>query len=180
MMKPLSLVLVLAAAPALAQSQAAPPAAPPAAMKPADLGLIVYPASGQDAAKQAEDQNHCYAWARQQTNIDPAGAPTPAASVEPARGGAVRGAARGAARGAVVGAAGEDDYVRDEGNLSAGEGAGAGAAAGAVRGRRQQKKANKQAEAKAQEAAQGQDAQKKDTFKKAWGACLEGRGYTVK
>jgi hypothetical protein len=32
----------------------------------------------------------------------------------------------------------------------------------------------------AQQAAQAQDAQGADTFKKAWGACLEGRGYSVK
>ena len=51
---------------------------------------------------------------------------------------------------------------------------------GAARGRRAQKKAGKQAEAQAQQAAQTQDAQKKDTFKKAWGACLEGRSYSVK
>jgi hypothetical protein len=51
---------------------------------------------------------------------------------------------------------------------------------GAAKGRRAQKKASKQAEAQAQQTAQTQDAQKKDTFKKAWGACLEGRGYSVK
>ena len=66
------------------------------------------------------------------------------------------------------------------GDLDAGEGAAAGAAAGAAKGRRQQKKAGKEAEAQAQQTAQTQDAGKKDTFKKAWGACLEGRGYTVK
>jgi hypothetical protein len=70
--------------------------------------------------------------------------------------------------------------VRDEGNLDAGEGAAAGAAAGAAKGRRAQKKAGKQAEAQAKQAAQAQDAGAKDTFKKAWGACLEGRGYSVK
>jgi hypothetical protein len=37
-----------------------------------------------------------------------------------------------------------------------------------------------QAEAQAQQAAGTQDAGKKETFKKAWGACLEGRGYSVK
>ena len=70
--------------------------------------------------------------------------------------------------------------IGDEGNLDAGEGAAAGAAVGAAKGRRAQKKAGKQAEAQAQQTAQTQDAQKKDTFKKAWGACLEGRGYSVK
>ena len=76
-----------------APATAAP--APAAALKPANLGLIVYPGSGQDAAQQAKDENECYGWARQQT-------------------------------------------------------------------------------------AQAQDTATKDTFKKAWGACLEGRKYTVK
>jgi hypothetical protein len=150
-----------------------------AALKPAALGLAVYPGKGQDAAKQGQDEGECYTWARQQTGIDPTVA-TQAAAVEAPKGGAVKGAARGAAKGAAVGAVGDDDRHRDEGNLDAGEGAGAGAAAGAVRGRRAQKKAGKQAEAQAQQAAQAQDVTKKDTFKKSWGACLEGRGYNVK
>ena len=49
-----------------------------------------------------------------------------------------------------------------------------------MKGRRGQKKAQKQAEAKAQEATKTQDVQTKDTFKKAWGACLEGKGYSIK
>ena len=150
-----------------------------AALKPAALGLAVYPGKGQDAAKQGQDEGECYTWARQQTGIDPTVA-TQAAAVEAPKGGAVKGAARGAAKGAAVGAVGDDDRHRDEGTLDAGEGAGAGAAAGAVKGRRAQKKAGKQAEAQAQQAAQTQDVTKKDTFKKSWGACLEGRGYSVK
>jgi hypothetical protein len=164
-------------------AQDAPPPAqgtPPAPPKPGTLGLFVYPGQGQDAAKQGVDENECYTWARGQTGIDPTAAPTQAAAPETPKGGAVKGAARGAARGAAVGAVGDDDRVRDEGNLDAGEGAAAGATAGAVRGRRQQKKAEKKATADAQQAAQTQDAQKKETFKKAWGTCLEGRGYTVK
>ena len=163
---------------ALAQ---APPAAPPAATpKPASLGLAVYPAGGQDAAQQGKDETECYAWAQQQTGIDPAAPPAPVAAAEAPKGGAVKGAARGAARGAAVGAVSDERHVGDEGSLDAGEGAAAGAAVGAAKGRRAQKKAGKQAEAQAQQAAQTQDAAKKDTFKKSWGACLEGRGYTVK
>src|SRR5262245_60755726 len=163
---------------ALAQSTSAPTSA--ATPKPATLGLAVYPGSGQDATQQAKDEGECYAWAKQQTGIDPTAAPAAAPAAEAPRGGAVKGAARGAARGAAVGAVGEDDRVRDEGNLDAGEGAAAGAAAGAVKGRRAQKKASKQAEAQAEQAAQSEDATRKDTFKKSWGACLEGRGYSVK
>ena len=166
---------------ALAQTPpatAAPPRPPP--LKPATLGLAVYPGKGQDAAQQGKDEGECYTWARQQTGIDPTVAPAPAPVADAPKGGAVKGAARGAAKGAAVGAVGDDDRVRDEGNLDAGEGAAAGAAAGAAKGRRAQKKAGKQAEAKAKQTAQTQDAAAKDTFKKSWGACLEGRGYSVK
>ncbi len=169
----------LASGTAVAQDTTAP-AAPATTPKPAELGLAVYPGSGQDATQQTKDEGECYAWARQQTGIDPTAPPSPAPAADAPKGGAVKGAARGAARGAAVGAVGDDDRARDEGNLDAGEGAAAGAAAGAVRGRRAQKKAGKQAEAQAQQAAQAQSTASKDTFKKSWSACLEGRGYTVK
>ena len=174
-------ILALVSSAALAQAPAATEPSPAAAaLKPAALGLAVYPGKGQDATQQGKDEGECYGWARQQTGIDPTVASTPAPAAEAPKGGAVKGAARGAAKGAAVGAVGDDDRVRDEGNLDAGEGAAAGAAAGAAKGRRAQKKAGKQAEAQAKQAAQTQDAATKDTFKKAWGACLEGRGYSVK
>jgi hypothetical protein len=166
---------VLAVSSALAQDAAQQP--PP---KPGTLGMFVYPGQNQDSAKQGQDENECYLWARGQTGIDPTAPPTEAAAPEKQRGGAVKGAARGAARGAAVGAVGDDDRVRDDGNLDAGEGAAAGAAVGAARGRRAQKKADKQAAAQAEQTAQTQDAQQKETFKKAWSTCLEGRGYSVK
>ena len=172
---------------ALAQTPPAtapPPAAtvppPAAAPNPAALGLAVYPGSGQDATQQAKDEGECYQWARQQTGIDPTAAPAPVQAAEAPKGGAVKGAARGAAKGAVVGEVVDNRTIGDEGHLDAGEGATAGAAAGAVRGRRAQKKAGKQAEAQAQQTAQAQNAAAKDTFKNAWGACLAGRGYSVK
>ena len=149
-------------------AQAAPAA--PAAPKPATLGLFVYPGAGQDAAQQATDENECYAWARQQTGIDPTAPPKPPAEANVPKGGAVKGAAAGAAAGTAIGAIAGDT----------GEGAAIGAVAGAARGRRAQKKAEKQAEAQAQQAAKAQDQQAKETFKKAWGACLEGRQYSVK
>lgn len=152
-----------------APAQAAPAAAP--APKPAELGMFVYPGSAQDAAQQSKDESECYAWARQQTNIDPMAAPAPVQAAEVPKGGAVKGAARGAAAGAVVGEIHDGD---------ASSGAGTGAAVGAMKGRRAQKKAEKQAEAQTEQKAQAQTATTKDTFKKAWGACLEGRKYSVK
>jgi hypothetical protein len=158
-----------------APAQAAPPQRAPAAAapapKPADLGMFVYPGSAQDAAQQGRDEAECYAWARQQTNIDPMAAPAPAQAAEVPKGGAVKGAARGAAAGAVIGEAHDGD---------ASSGAGAGAAVGAMKGRRAQKKGEKKAEQAAQQQSQAAAATTKDTFKKAWGACLEGRKYSVK
>jgi hypothetical protein len=55
----------------------------------------------------------------------------------------------------------------------AGTGAAAGATAGAVRGRRQQTKANKAAEQQAQQ-------QGLDTFRRAFSACMDSKGYSVK
>ena len=59
------------AAPAAQAAPTTTPAAPasPPPPKPATLGLFVYPGSGQDAAKQGQDENECYLWARGQTGI---------------------------------------------------------------------------------------------------------------
>jgi hypothetical protein len=105
----LAVLIVVAAVPASAGQDAAPaPQAAPAAQavpttppppKPATLGLFVYPGKGQDAAKQGQDENECYLWARGQTEIDPTAPPTQAAGAEAPKGGAVKGAAKGAAKG---------------------------------------------------------------------------------
>jgi outer membrane lipoprotein SlyB len=162
---------VLAAAVALPVAAQDPPGAiPPAAVKPAALGMYVYPGSGQNPAKQTEDENFCYTWARQQTGIDPTVAAAPVEAAEVPRGDTVKGAAGGAVVGTAVGAIAG----------GTGEGAAIGAVAGAAKGRRERKKKKKEAEAEAQQATKDQDTQRKDAFKKAWGACLEGRGYSVK
>ncbi len=134
MNKSLVALAILVAAPAFGAqdpapaAQAAPPM--PAALasqpppKPATLGLFVYPGSGQDAAKQNQDENECYLWARGQTGIDPTAAPTQAAPPDAPKGGAVKGAARGAAKGAAVGAVSDERHYGDEGSLDAGEGRG--------------------------------------------------------
>jgi len=35
------------------------------------IGVIVFPAKGQTADQQNKDEGECYAWAKQQTGIDP-------------------------------------------------------------------------------------------------------------
>ena len=100
--------------------------------------------------------------------LQPASA-IPAAEAPPRQGGALRGAAGGAAVGAVAGA-----VVGD-----AGKGAAAGAAGGAVLGGLRQRARNREA---AKEVGQEEAAVsgKRSEYDRALGACMEGRGYTVK
>lgn len=131
---------------------------------------IIYPSKGQSAQQQQKDEGECYVWAKNSTGIDPAAvaaAPAPAPQTGPAVGGGER--AQGAVRGAVVGG------IIDGGD-GAGKGAAIGVLAGGVRARNNQKAQN----AQAQQQAQGQKQGAIDTFYRAQGACLEGRGYTIK
>jgi outer membrane protein with glycine zipper len=172
----LSLILgvVLLGAHLAAAQQAPPPAsqAPTAASgsHAARVGLFVYPQKNQTPEQQASDEKTCYTSAQQQTGIDPTAPAAPAQEADKKKGGGAKGAAGGAAGGAAIGAIAGD----------AGKGAAIGATAGAVHGRRQQKKANKQAEQQAQQQAQGQQQQTLDTFRRAFSACIDSKGYSVK
>ena len=133
------------------------------------LGVVAYPAKGQPAKQQSKDEGECFAWAKQQTGIDPmAVASQPTKQEGPAVGGGerVRGAGRGAAGGALIGAAAGD----------AGKGAAIGAVAGTMVGGH---RARKNKEAKEQQAEQAK-AGTLQQFNKAFGVCMEGRGYIVK
>ena len=146
----------------------------------AQLGMFPYPAKNQTKEQQAIDEKACYDWAGQQTGVDPVAAANPNTEAAAAAaqkqmdsattGAAVKGAAAGAAGGAIVGAIAGD----------AGEGAAIGAVAGAFRGRRAKKQAEHQAAQQGAQAAKSQGNAQLDTFKKAMGSCLEGKGYTVK
>ncbi len=130
---------------------------------------IVYPAKGQSSEQQSKDTGECQAWAKQNTGIDPAAvaqAPPAAPPVAAGGGERVRGAARGAAGGAAVGAIAGD----------AGKGAAAGAVVGTMAGGRQKR----QKQAAQQQAAEGEKQKQLDTYNRAYAACMEGRGYTVK
>jgi len=136
-----------------------------------DLGVFVYPKGEQGAVQQVGDQIECYESAKTRTSIDPK-APPPAVNAPQAqRGGAVRGAARGAARGAVVGEVAND---------RAGDGAAAGAAMGAMRGAARQQQANAAAQQQAEQQAEAAQAERINTFKQAFSACMDARNYSVK
>jgi hypothetical protein len=130
---------------------------------------IVYPAKGQSAQQQQRDDGECYAWAKGNTGIDPAVvASTPPPPAGPTTGGGerARGAVRGAVGGAAIGAIAGD----------AGKGAAIGAVVGTMAGGRQAR----QNQAARQQAAASDQQQKIATFYRAYGACMEGRGYTIK
>ena len=190
---PLALLFGALLIPAGYAQQAAPPTPAPAAAPAApaaqaslssSLGVFVFPAKNQTTTQQSDDEGACYSWAKSQTGIDPMNIKPP----EPAQpsqeqaadsggGERARGAARGAAGGALIGAIAGD----------AGTGAAAGAAAGALSGGAAKRRAKRDAAAQQQQQqayeeqqAQAYIAHQKATYNKAYSACMEGKGYTVK
>jgi Glycine-zipper domain len=142
------------------------------------IGMIIYPSNGQTPEQQKADEAACTQWAESQTGLklqagsvdtEAAAQAAQQQAAEATQGAAVAGAARGAAGGAIIGAIAGD----------AGEGAAIGAVAGAVGGRRAKRRAEAQAAQAGAQQAQAQNQQAIDTFKKAAGVCLQGRGYAV-
>ena len=144
-----------------------------AAMVAAGTGFAqepyVYPNKGQSSDQMEKDKYSCYKWAKGQTGFDPMQAPTATAPPPPTRGGAVRGAAGGAAAGAAIGAIAGD----------AGKGAAIGAASGGLIGGARRRQSQKEQEQYAQQQS-AQYGQRRGEYNRAWGACMEGKGYTVK
>ncbi len=124
--------------------------------------LIVYPANGQSKEQQMSDEGECYAWAKDNTGIDPMAQSAPPPQQAP-RGGLARGALRGAAIGGIV-----------DGSDGAKTGAAVGATIGGIRRADQ----NRQQAAQQQQYQQS-EAARRDTFNRAYTACLTGRGYSV-
>jgi hypothetical protein len=128
---------------------------------------VAYPAKNQDAAQQTNDDAQCLAWSKRTTGIDPAAASTGLPPQTGPHGERMAGALRGAAGGAVIGEIADGDSSK-----GAGVGAAAGVLAGGARARR-----NHAAQAQQAQAAQVQTA---STYYRAYTACMEGRGYTVR
>lgn len=130
---------------------------------------VIYPAKGQSQQQTEKDKNACYGWAKNQTGFDPMQPPPATQAPPPPQGERIRGAARGAAAGAVIGAIAGDP----------GKGAAAGAVGGTmVGGMRQRQNRRQSAAAQQQQSAAYQSS--RDEYNRAYGACMEGRGYTVK
>jgi len=170
-------LIILAFSTSLFSQQAAPPALPDTSKMTYNqisqgLNLFVYPAKGQSKQQQKGDEFECYKWAVEQSGIDPLNLPkvqAPPPQSGPT-GSAVVGAAKGAAVGVAIGAIAGD----------AGKGAAIGAVAGGAAGRRQGKQAQAQQNQQSQAAATKSEQDMKDSFKKAFSVCIEGKGYTIK
>lgn len=144
-------------------------ALPLALAAPLQAAPVIYPAKGQSAQQQQKDDGECYGWAKGNTGIDPAAVaaqPPPPSGSTVGSGDRARGAARGAVGGAAIGAIAGDT----------GKGAAVGAVAGTMAGGHRARQNQAAQQQGAQQAKQDQI----NTFYRAYGACMEGRGYTVK
>jgi hypothetical protein len=154
------------------------PAPPPPPPPPPNIEVYAYPLHGQPPEQQDRDHYECSQWATQQTGFDPSApgvAPHERVQVVSAGPSPGTGTAIGAIAGAVIGAAISPRWQAAPGAL-------AGAVVGGAIG-------NASDAANAQQtrtvvvsdrravALQEQQAAK---FRRALGACLDGRGYSIK
>ncbi len=153
----------------------APPPTPPPPTQ-----VYFYPTKGQNPAQQDRDRYECYIWASQQTGFDPSLPQLPphqrmeVVPQPPIGHDTASGAFTGAVLGAVVSRPGRS-----------GEGAVIGAIAGTILGAASDSARQEQAE-RLQERydqrgsqAAAHTEQQASAYRRAMGACLEGRGYTV-
>lgn len=152
----------------------------PRALPPINTEVYAYPRNGQTAGDQKRDRYECYSWSVKQTGFDPATLPAgdarlvrvePAAS--PNRDATVLGVT-----GALIGAA-----VSRPSHALGGAAIGAvvGAAAGSASDANREATAERieRSENAGQRAQYAQLSQRAADYRRAMGACLEGRGYSV-
>jgi predicted lipid-binding transport protein (Tim44 family) len=153
-----------------------PPPRTVAVPAPPPQRVFVYPANGQSAEQTERDRYECHLWAVQQTGVDPSRADATAYErvvVQPANppgSGTAVGLIGGAILGSIIG-----------GPNNAGAGAIIGGATGAVIGSASDANAQAQAHMTQQQFNQAAAAgrARADSYRRAIGACLQGRGYTV-
>ena len=192
----LSLVFCLASIAGAQQTTTSAQTAQAPSKSPAQsIDMFAFPKNGQSREQQLKDETECFAMAKERTGLDPEKpAPTgptveqikaaqkqAADDAKQVKGARAAGAARGAVGGTAVGAIAGDT----------GKGAAIGAVAGTMKGGAQQRAANKQAKQRAAAQAQAKLEKEKelemqahkegqDTFQRAFSACMDARGYSVK
>ena len=136
---------------------------------------IIFPAEGQSQEQLEKDKFSCYQWAKNETGFDPMQTPTasaPPPQEQAGQGKALKGAAVGAGAGALIKRSG-----------SRSKGAATGALVGGVLGGAAQSQQNRQDQKARQEWEEQQAneyAQKRNAYNRAFSACMESKGYTVK
>ena len=179
-------VRVIAAAAALAALSACvvgPPPGdpPPPPPQPPNVTVYAYPQKGQSAQQQDRDHYECSNWATEQSGFNPSAPNVPPHERVRVVGGPPPGAgvAVGAVTGGILGAA-----VSNPRNAGAGLLLGAllggaiGAGAEASANAQTQAAVNANADARMQAQA-AQIERKASDYRRALGACLEGRGYSI-
>ncbi|MCB1887426.1 MAG: hypothetical protein KDH20_07455 [Rhodocyclaceae bacterium] len=172
-------VLLLGACATPPSARRYPVRAPVAATPPPPPAI--YPARGQSDRQLARDRYECYQWAVRESGFDPARsiatAPQPSVRVEPDPPSGV-GTATGVLAGAAIGAAVSNSRHNAEGAaVGALLGGIVGAASDSARSAeaaRIERDLNRQSAAQATYDARG------TAYQRAFSACLEGRGYTVR
>jgi hypothetical protein len=138
-------------------------------------GMYIFPKGRQTPEQQQQDEFQCYNTAVEMTGYNPSAPSSPPPQSQGGQGkatagGALKGAAGGAAMGAAMGA------IAGDAGKGAAMGAAGGGILGAVRGRRQ----GQEQQAVQQQAAQQQQQQALQEYQRAFTACMEARGYSVK
>jgi hypothetical protein len=150
---------------------------------------FVYPSKGQSEKQMEKDKYECYSWAKQQSGFDPMNPPSQQEleanawqnlqsqqQTQDGDGSEVgEGVVKGAVGGAIVG-----EVVSDE----PAAGAVIGGLIGGIHGSQKEEQKRQEQERQRQQAirqqAQVELKRLRDTYNRAYAACLEGRGYTVK
>jgi hypothetical protein len=166
---PVALTVLLAAC-------ATPPPRTVAVAAPPPQRVFVYPANGQSPEQTDRDRYECHVWAVQQTGVDPSRSdanPYARVIVQPANPPGT-GTAVGAIGGAILGSI-------IAGPHNAGAGLILGGATGAIIGSASDAQAQAQAQQTQAQINQSQAAGRAqaDSYRRALGACLQGRGYTI-
>jgi len=160
----------------LAACVTAPPPRTVAVAAPPPQKVFVYPNNGQSPEQTDRDRYECHIWAVQQTGVDPSRAdasPYERVVVQPATPPGANTAA-GAIGGAILGA-----LIAGPRNAGAGLvlGGVTGAAVGSTVDASNAQQARMTQAQLNESAAQGRA--RADSYRRALGACLQGRGYTV-
>jgi hypothetical protein len=142
--------------------------------------MVIYPSQGQSNEQLEQDKFQCYSWSKNESGFDPMALPTtsePPPAKEAQQGGVARGAVRGTLAGGAIGAIAGNSKSDTRTGLRAG--AATGALVGGMRRNNQVRKEAQQQKNWEQQQV-NQYAQGRTNYNRAYAACMEGRGYSVK